>query len=134
MQDWWRSGPVWTHNSISLVRLSKSRPSQSYHRPETKYSSFQARPDINVQNAFELNIELDVSIAHPWCPDIILFTAQSSGSAALRREEKKKETYSSENIQVTLTLLWSSLCLTTWTFGVKMDSSFCIRYSNDQKR
>ena len=64
--------------------------------PRHTYSSSQARPDIIVQNVFEFDVELDVSIAHPWCPDIMLNVAQSSGSAALRREEKKKETYSSE--------------------------------------
>ena len=45
---------------------------------------------------FEFSVELDVSIAHLWRPDIILNAAQSSGSVAPMREEKGGGTYSSE--------------------------------------
>ena len=47
-------------------------------------------------NVFDSNVDLDVSLAHPWCSDIISKAAWQDGAAALRREEKKIEKYQKE--------------------------------------
>lgn len=65
------------------------------------YIAAPKEPDTIVQNAVDFDVDMDVSIAHdqPRCSDIILNAAQSNGSAALRRDEKK-ETTSHKNNQV----------------------------------
>ena len=60
------------------------------------YSSSQSRPDIDVHNATDFNVELDISLAHPWRSEVISHAATMDGSAASKREEKKIEKYSKE--------------------------------------
>ena len=62
--------------------------------PRDTYCNYQSRPDIAIQNVVDFNIELDISIAHPWSRDTLPSAAQTSGVAALR--EEKKEKYSTE--------------------------------------
>ena len=50
------------------------------------------------------DVELDVSLAHPWCADILSRAAQEDGAAAIRREETKVEKYQ-------LKVLPGGLCL-----------------------
>ena len=64
--------------------------------PRDTYCNSQSRPDIAIQNVIDFNVELDISITHPWSRDSLPSAAQTSGVAALRREEKKKEKYSTE--------------------------------------
>ena len=61
-----------------------------YHtiEPRDAYCNSQSRPDITIQNVVDFNVELDISIAHPWSSDILPSADQTSGVAALRREEK----------------------------------------------
>ena len=37
-----------------------------------------------------LELDLDISVACPWCPDIISKAAKEDGAAALKRERKKR--------------------------------------------
>ena len=91
-------GPVWSHNSIvsawseCLKRVSLPHTVE----PRDCYSSSQSRPDIAVYNATDFNVELDISLAHPWSTDIISVAATTDGSAASKREGKKREKYSRE--------------------------------------
>ena len=38
-----------------------------------------------------MEVDLDISVAHPWSPDIISKAAKGDGAAALKRERKKHE-------------------------------------------
>ena len=69
---------------------------QNTIEPRDTYCNSQSRPDIAIQNVVDFNVELDISIAHPWSSDILPSAAQASGVAALRREKKKKEKYGTE--------------------------------------
>ena len=42
------------------------------------------------------NLDLDVSLAHPWSQDIIRRASKENGHAAVTREEKKMKKYSEE--------------------------------------
>ena len=42
------------------------------------------------------NLDLDVSLAHPWSQDIIRRASKENGHAAATREEKKMKKYSEE--------------------------------------
>ena len=64
--------------------------------PRNLYSSSQARPDIAIHGASDFNVELDISLAHPWCPDIISAAGLNNGVAALKRENKKIKKYNGE--------------------------------------
>ena len=64
--------------------------------PRDCYSSSQSRPDIAVHNATDFNVELDVSLAHPWSSEVISHATTTDGSAASKREEKKIEKYNKE--------------------------------------
>ena len=64
--------------------------------PRNCYSSSQARSDIAVYNATDFNAELDISLAHPWCADVISAAALNQGAAASKREERKIERYRKE--------------------------------------
>ena len=91
-------GPVWSHNSMvnawseCLNRVSLSHTIE----PRNLYSSSQARPDIAIYGASNFNVELDISLAHPWCPDIISAAGLNNGAAALKRENKKIKKYNGE--------------------------------------
>ena len=91
-------GPGWSHNSMvsawseCLKRVSLPHTIE----PRDCYSSSQSRPDIAVHNATNFNVELDVSLAHPWSSEVISHAATTDGSAASKRKEKKIEKYSKE--------------------------------------
>ena len=92
-------GPVWTHNTIVSTWSDRLDQIHLPHKvePRDRYCSSDARPDIAIcSNVFDSNVDLDVSLAHPWCSDIISKAAWQDGAAALRREEKKIEKYQKE--------------------------------------
>ena len=41
-------------------------------------------------------VDLDISVAHPWCPDVICKDAKEDGAAALKRDRKNQEKYEKE--------------------------------------
>ena len=44
------------------------------------------------------NVDLDISLAHPWSSDIFPRSSESDGAAAEGREERKKAKYAKENL------------------------------------
>ena len=44
------------------------------------------------------NVDLDISLAHPWSSDIFPSSAGVSGAAAERRADRKKEKYSKQQL------------------------------------
>ena len=67
--------------------------------PRNLYEGSNSRPDIiafDAQSGYD--IELDISLAHPWNEDIILQASKVDGAAAAKRESQKTEKYSSKEI------------------------------------
>ena len=66
-------GPVWTHNSIVSAWSECLSQVHLCHtiEPKDTYCNSQSRPDIAIQNVVDFNVELDISIAHPWSRDIL---------------------------------------------------------------
>ena len=92
-------GPVLTHNTIVSTWSDCLNQIHLPNKvePRDRYCSSDARPVIAIcSNVFDSNVDLDVSLAHPWCSDIISKAAWQDGAAALRREEKKIEKYQKE--------------------------------------
>ena len=96
LQD--RRGPVWSHNSVVSAWSECLKCVSLCHTIELRdcYSGSQSRPDIDVHNATDFNVKLDISLAHPWSSELILHAATTDGSAASKRKEKKIEKYSKE--------------------------------------
>ena len=65
--------------------------------PQYRYVNSDKRSDIFV---FDPNsgadIELDVSLAYPWCLDSVKAASRGEGVAAMKREEKKEAKCNSE--------------------------------------
>ena len=92
------AGPVHAHNSIvsawsnCLSQLNLSHKLE----PQYRYVNSDKRSDILVYDPdLGADIELDVSLAHPWCLDSVK-AASREGVAAMKREEKKEAKYNSE--------------------------------------
>ena len=60
------------------------------HRQQTGHRIF----DSDIGN----NVDLDISLAHPWSSDIFPSSAGVSGAAAERRADRKKEKYSKQQL------------------------------------
>ena len=94
-------GPVWSHKSILFVWSDCFSGLHIHHRRErrSRYTTTNNRPDIA---CFDLdignNVELDISLAHPWSSDIFPSSAHVSGVAAERRADRKKEKYSKQQL------------------------------------
>ena len=43
-----------------------------------------------------LQVDLDISVAHSWCPDVISKAAKEDGAASSKRDRKKQEKYEKE--------------------------------------
>ena len=88
-----------THNSIvsawsnCLSQLNLSHKLE----PQYRYVNSDKRSDIIVYDPDSgADIELDVSLAHPWCLDSVKAASREEGVAAMKREEKKEEKYNFE--------------------------------------
>ena len=67
--------------------------------PRERYCDSEDRPDISIIDPETgCDMELDVSLSHPWCVDILPKAAREDGAAAARREEKKVEKYKSKRL------------------------------------
>ena len=94
-------GPVWSHESISSVWSDCFRGLHTYHRrePRSRYTTSDNRPDIVFFNLdIGNNVDLDISLAHPWSSDIFPSSAGVSGAAAEKRADRKKEKYSKQQL------------------------------------
>ncbi len=92
----WGGGPVWSHESIATVWADCLRDLHIHHRrePRNRYSNSNDRPDISVFDCGSgSNVDLDISLAHPWSSEIVSSAAHTDGAAALKREEKKLTKY-----------------------------------------
>ena len=92
-------GPVWTHEALAntwsdcLQQLNISHQRE----PRDHYSNSDDRPDIVAFDSYSgCDIELDISVAHPWNKDILSQAADEDGIPAAKREVFKKKKYSSE--------------------------------------
>ncbi len=93
------SGPVHTHNSIVSTWSNCLSQLNLPHKLEQqyKYVNSDKRSGILVFDPDSGgDIELDVSLAHPWCLDSVKAASREEGVAAMKREEKKKAEYNSE--------------------------------------
>ena len=90
-------GPIWTHGTIVSVWSDCLRDLSITHRTEPRelYDGNQCRPDIVYFDAQTgCDIEMDISIAHPWNGDVISNASREDGAAAVRREQQKAMKYS----------------------------------------
>ena len=77
-----------------------------HHRkePKDRYATSDSRPDIVVfDTGVGSNVELDISLAHPWSSDIFPTSASKDGPAASKREDRKVARYERD-------ISWWSLC------------------------
>ena len=92
-------GPVWTHDSITSVWSECLNDLKIHHRkePKDRYATSDSRPDIVVfDTGVGSNVELDISLAHPWSSDIFPTSASKDGAAASKREDRKVARYERE--------------------------------------
>ena len=92
---------MWTHNSIVNVWSECLSHLHVNHKkePRERYCDSEDRPDISIIDPETgCDMELDVSLSHPWCVDILPKAAREDGAAAARREEKKVEKYKSKRL------------------------------------
>ena len=87
-------GLVWTHNSIVGVWSQCLSHLHIVHKePKHRYSDSDDRPDMFAVDPETSNdIELSVSMAHPWALDVVNMNkaAVEDGAAALHQEELRK--------------------------------------------
>ena len=92
-------GPVWAHNS---VLHGWSECMSDLHIPHEKeprnlYVNTEDRPDITFFDAESgQNLDVDISLAHPWSQGILKRSSREDGFAACTREEKKINKYTGE--------------------------------------
>ena len=91
-------GPVWSHHSMVTAWFERLNQVALTHaiEPCDCYSSSQPRPDIAIYNATDFNVEIDISLEHPWCSDVLPAAALNQGSTDAQREEKEIEKYHEE--------------------------------------
>ena len=92
-------GPIWIHETLTSVWSNCLQHLKMSHQRELRnlYVNTDDRPDIIVFDAQQdCDIELDISVAHPWALHVISRAAQEDGTAAATREVKKSEKYARE--------------------------------------
>ena len=109
-------GPIWSHESVANVWCDSLRDLNITHRrePRNLYEGSNSCPDIiafDAQSGYD--IELDISLAHPWNEDIILQASKVDGAAAAKRESQK-----TENTEKRL-MLWEMHSIASlWFFSI----------------
>ena len=94
-----RGGPVWTHETVANIWSDCLKHLHITHQREHRnsYSNSDDRPDII---AFDTDsgcdIELDISITHPWAGHTLSQSAIEDGVAAAKREQEKIQNYGNE--------------------------------------
>ena len=91
--------PVWTHETVANIWSDCLKHLHITHQrePLNRYSNTDDRPDIIAFDADSgCDIELDISIAHPWAGHTLLQSAIEDGVAAAKREQEKIQKYANE--------------------------------------
>ena len=92
-------GVLFEHNAIVHVWSECSTELNFQHskEPTHQYLNNDNRPDIVVIDPqTDHDTKLDISLAHPWCTDLLALAASTAGIAASRREERKEVKYNQE--------------------------------------
>ena len=92
-------GPIWTHETLASVWSDCLQHLKiTHHRePRNRYINSDDRPDIIAFDAQSgCDIELDISVAHPWAQHVISLAALEDGVAAGKREVEKSKKYAGE--------------------------------------
>ena len=92
-------GPILSHNSIVSVWCDYLQEVNTTYRRERRdlYDGTNSHPDIiafDSKNGRDL--EVDISVAHPWNADILLRAAEEDGEGARMREMVKLQKYGKE--------------------------------------
>ena len=78
-------GPIWAHDSVTAT-WSDCLKDLSIHdkkEPKHRYLNNDDRPDIIIFDTGNLSdLEIDVSLAHPWSKEVIRNSARQAGYAA----------------------------------------------------
>ena len=100
---------MWTHNSVlkgwneCLNELHLPHTTEPRHQ----YTNTEDRPDISVfDSETGQNLDLDVSLAHPWSQDIVRKASQIDGYAASVRERNTQRNNYQEDMRPTVYLLF----------------------------
>ena len=92
-------GPVWTHETVANIWSDCLKHLHITHQrePRNSYSNIDDRPDIIAFDADSgCDIELDISIAHPWAGHTLSQSAFEDEVAAAKREQEKIQKYANE--------------------------------------
>ena len=92
-------GPVWAHDCILHDWGECMSDLHIPHEKELRnlYINTEDRPDITFFDAeSEQNLDVDISLAHPWSQGILKRSSREDGFAARTREEKKTNKYTEE--------------------------------------
>ena len=90
---------IWTHETLPSVWSDCLQHLKiTHHRePRNRYINSDDRPDIIAFDAQSgCDIELDISVAHPWAQHVISLAALEDGVAAGKREVEKSKKYAGE--------------------------------------
>ena len=88
--------PIWAHDSMVSAWSSCFQNVSVHHKvePRDQYLRCLNRPDISVfDSSSNANIDLDISLAHPWAKEVLKRSATDSGYAASKHEELKRSKY-----------------------------------------
>ena len=94
-------GPVWSHESISSIWSDCFCKLHIHHRrePRNRYTTTDNILDIVFFDSNTgYNIDLDISLAHPWSNDIFPTSAGVDGAAADRRADRKRANYNKQQL------------------------------------
>ena len=93
--------------------------------PRHHYSNSNDKPDIVAFDPDKgCNIDLDLTLAHPWSSDIFSRLSESNGAAAERREERKKAKYAQENLPGGSTVSFIPLVVEHFGRWVRWEKAF----------
>ena len=103
-------GPVWQHDEIVNAWSSCLHELKIHHdkEPRHRYSGNDNRPDIVMYDSGS-SYDLDVALAHPFSSDALRKASQEGGSAAARREERKRVKYQAQVLLDTSSLSFTPL-------------------------
>ena len=92
-------GLVWVHDSVVAGWSSCLRELDIHHKKEQRnsYLKNSDRSDIAIfDSSSACNLEVDISLVHPWAKDILKGSSRQRGHAARKREEEKDLKYAKE--------------------------------------
>ena len=127
-------GPICSHESISSIWSDCFRRLHIHCRESrSRYTTIDNRPNfVFFDSDIGNNVDLDISLAHPWSSDIFPSSAGVSGAAAERRADRKKEKYSKQlpgSIIATVT----PLVMKHLECGGLMDGNSCAKYQRSHR-